>query len=218
VTRHERSTGAHRSAISAALVAAVTVLFALVCSASPASDARGPGPAETPAVKITPSLAAVPRYLPRVRVLAVTRPQRLDIPSIGVSTKLVGLGLEPDGTMEVPADYQKPGWYEGSARPGEDGPAVIAGHVDSTTGPAIFFRLRELRAGDAVRVTRRDGSVAHFVIDHLEEFPKDAFPTASIFGPTPGPSLRLVTCSGAFDETRRSYLQNLVAFATPAAR
>ena len=86
-------------------------------------------------------------------------------------------------------------------RPGENGPAVIAGHVDSTSGPAVFFRLRDLRAGDEVLVTRADHSVVRFVIDRLQAFPKTSFPTAAVFAPTPVPALRLITCTGAFDET-----------------
>jgi sortase (surface protein transpeptidase) len=93
---------------------------------------------------------------------------------------------------------------------------VIAGHVDSTSGPAVFFRLRDLRAGDEVLVTRADHSVVRFAIDRLQQFPKASFPTAAVFGATPGPTLRLITCTGAFDETARSYLDNLVAFASPA--
>lgn len=149
-------------------------------------------------------------------MLAAADPVRIDIPAIGVSSALVSLGLAAAGTMQVPADYQQAGWYTGGPRPGEDGPAVIAGHVDSTTGPAVFFRLRDLRPGDEVRVTRADGSTVRFLVDRLEQYPKATFPTAAVFGPTPRPALRLVTCSGAFDESRHSYLQNLVAFASPA--
>lgn len=196
----------------------VTLVAASVGCSSSMAKARVRRLDEPKAAKATLPSVAVPRYEPTTPVLAVAVPVRLDIPSIGVSTNLVSLGLEPDGTMQVPGHYQEAGWYAGGPRPGEDGPAVIAGHVDSTTGPAVFFRLRELRGGDVVRVTRGDGSVARFVIDRLEQFPKSSFPTTLIFGPTPGPTLRVVTCGGAFDETRRSYLQNVVAFATPAAR
>ena len=151
-------------------------------------------------------------------MLDAAAPVRLEIPSIGVSTDLVALGLNPDGTMQVPTKWEEAGWYARGPRPGEDGPAVIAGHVDSTSGPAVFFRLHDLRAGDEVLVTRADHSVVRFVIDRLQQFPKASFPTAAVFGATPGPTLRLITCTGAFDETARSYLDNLVAFASPRLR
>ena len=160
----------------------------------------------------------VPRSTTRpTPVLDSADPVRLEIPAIGVRTDLVRLGLAADGTMEVPKKWEEAGWYTRGPRPGENGPAVIAGHVDSTSGPAVFFRLRDLRAGDEVVVTRADHSVVHFVIDRLQEFPKTSFPTAAVFAPTPVPALRLITCTGAFDETARSYLENLVAFASPAS-
>ena len=160
--------------------------------------------------------AGIPRYEPTTPVLGSSTPVHLDIPAIGVSANLVPLGLAPDGSMEVPKQWQDAGWYSRGPRPGEDGPAVIAGHVDSESGPAVFYRLRDLRAGDDVRVTRADRSVVHFVIKRLQQFPKRSFPTATVFAPTPGPALRLITCTGVFDQSRRSYLDNLVAFAVPA--
>jgi sortase (surface protein transpeptidase) len=220
VTPHHWSAGPDRQSVLRAL--ATFGLVALVatsvgCSSS-TSTTRVRRLDVMKAAKGSPPSVTPPRYQPSSPVLAAAAPVRLDIPSIGVSTNLESLGLAPDGTMQVPGRWEEAGWYAGGPRPGEDGPAVIAGHVDSTTGPAVFFRLHEVRAGDAVAVTRGDGSVARFVIDRVEQFPKDSFPTSVIFGPTPGPTLRLVTCGGAFDETRRSYLQNLVAFASPATR
>ena len=159
----------------------------------------------------------VPRYHATTPILDSADPVRLQIPAIGVSTDLVRLGLAPDGTMEVPKKWEEAGWYTRGPRPGENGPAVIAGHVDSTSGPAVFFHLRDLRAGDKVLVTRADHSVVHFVIDRLQSFPKASFPTGAVFAPTPVPALRLITCTGPFDETARSYLENLVAFASPAS-
>jgi sortase (surface protein transpeptidase) len=90
---------------------------------------------------------------------------------------------------------------------------VIAGHVDSTAGPAVFFSLRDLRRGDAVLVVDRRGTVHHFVVDGVRSYPKDRFPTASVYGPQPLPVLRLITCTGAFDEAARSYVDNLVVSA-----
>jgi len=140
-------------------------------------------------------------------------PVRVEIPAIGVSSELVRLGLNPDGTMEVPGDYARAGWFTGGPAPGEIGPAVIAGHVDSRKGPAIFYRLRDLRAGDTINIIRADGTTARFVADDVVRYPKQAFPTEAVFGPVPDPVLRLITCGGRFDRARRSYVDNLVVTA-----
>jgi LPXTG-site transpeptidase (sortase) family protein len=160
---------------------------------------------------------AAPYYKPSTPLLNSAVPVRLQIPSIGVDTSLVALGLNPDGTMQVPVKWQQAGYYAPGPKPGEDGPSVIAGHVDSTSGPAVFFRLHDLHTGDVVTVTRADHSVVRFKIDKVQDFPKKAFPTATVFTPTPGPTLRLITCTGAFDETLHHYLDNLVAFASPVS-
>jgi hypothetical protein len=140
-------------------------------------------------------------------------PVRLTIPSIGVTTRLLRLGLEADGSMQVPVDFDRAGWFARGPTPGQVGPAVIAGHVDSRTGPAVFYRLRELRAGDTVQVERADGTRLRFVVEDARRYPKTAFPTAAVFGPAPWAALRLVTCGGDFDRSARSYRDNLVVFA-----
>jgi sortase (surface protein transpeptidase) len=143
-------------------------------------------------------------------------PLWVEIPSIGVSSRLVRLGLNPDGTMEVPRDDGLAGWYTGGAVPGEDGPAVISGHVDSRSGPAVFYRLRELGRGDTVRVRRADGRWLRFEVTATARHAKAAFPTDAVFGPVTGPVLRLITCGGAFDRSSGHYLDNLVVTARPA--
>jgi len=140
-------------------------------------------------------------------------PVRLTIPSIGVTTRLLRLGLEADGSMQVPVDFDRAGWFAKGPTPGQVGPAVIAGHVDSRTGPAVFYRLRELRAGDTVQVERADGTRLRFVVEDARRYPKTSFPTAAVFGPAPWAALRLVTCGGDFDRSARSYQDNLVVFA-----
>jgi sortase (surface protein transpeptidase) len=142
---------------------------------------------------------------------------RLVIPAIGVATRLVRLGLEADGAMAVPADYGRAGWFAEGPAPGQVGPAVIAGHVDSRTGPAVFYRLRELRPGQAVLVERADGTRLRFVVEQARGYPKASFPTADVFGPVPSAALRLITCAGDFDRARGSYRDNLVVFAGLAA-
>jgi hypothetical protein len=140
-------------------------------------------------------------------------PVRLAIPAIGVATPLVRLGLEADGGMAVPADFGRAGWFTGGPAPGQVGPSVIAGHVDSQIGPAVFYRLRELRPGQAILVERADGRRLRFVVEQARRYPKDQFPTAAVFGPVPEAGLRLITCAGDFDRARRSYRDNLVVFA-----
>lgn len=142
-----------------------------------------------------------------------SRPVGLDIPSIGVSsTHIVDLGLQDDGSIEVPRDASAPGWFTPGPSPGQLGPAVIAGHVDSDTGPAVFYELGQLRPGDLVEVTRADGTVATFSIDRVLTYEKDAFPTRAVYGPTTRAELRLITCSGDYDEDT-GYDSNTVAFA-----
>jgi Sortase domain len=164
-------------------------------------------PPEAPGFEV----AGVPRQV-TVPVPA-SPPVRLTIPAIRVATPLVRLGRERDGSMQVPADFARAGWFAEGLSPGQVGPAVIAGHVDSRTGPAVFYRLRELRAGDAVEVERADGVRLRFVVEQARSFPKATFPTAEVFGPAPWAALRLVTCGGDFDRSRGSYRDNLVVFA-----
>jgi sortase (surface protein transpeptidase) len=141
---------------------------------------------------------------------------RLKIPAIGVDTGLQRLGREQDGTVEVPTGrhkWEEAGWYEGGTRPGDPGSAVVLGHVDSTAGPAVFYRLRELRPGDRVEVVRADGSTVRFAVDRTEQYPKTRFPTDDVYYPTLTPRLRLVTCGGSFDPAAGSYRANVIVFA-----
>jgi sortase (surface protein transpeptidase) len=141
-------------------------------------------------------------------------PVRLQIPAIAVSTPLVRLGRLRDGSIEVPRDWGTAGWYDRGPRPGQPGPAVILGHVDSKTGPAVFFRLRELRPGDIVRVGLADGRILAFRVQRVERYPKDHFPTEAVYFPTLNRELRLITCGGEFDYARGSYRDNIVVYAT----
>ncbi len=149
----------------------------------------------------------------REQVLPQSAPTRLRIPAIGVDTALQPLGLLPDGTLQPPSSWQTAGWYARGVEPGDPGPAVIAGHVDSVSGPAVFFRLRQLHPGDLIIVQRGDRRVLSFVVNATAEYPKAAFPTAAVYGPTALPTLRLVTCTGDFDWYAHSYPDNLVVSA-----
>jgi sortase (surface protein transpeptidase) len=140
-------------------------------------------------------------------------PVRIDIPAIAVSSPLDRLGRARDRTVQVPSRWERAGWYAPGTRPGDPGSAVILGHVDSRSGPAVFYRLRELRRGDRVEVVRADGSRVRFSVQRVQEYPKARFPTADVYYPTLTPELRLVTCGGSFDATAGHYRSNIIVFA-----
>lgn len=150
----------------------------------------------------------------RSTALGHSLPVKLDIPKIGVHAPVSTLGLKSDGTIQEPP-LTKPGltgWYRLGPTPGEKGPAVIAGHVDANGGPAVFYRLKKLSRGDRVTVTRKDGSVATFQIDSIQQVPKDAFPTQKVYGDIGFPGLRLITCGGSFDKRTGHYIDNVIAY------
>jgi sortase (surface protein transpeptidase) len=129
---------------------------------------------------------------------------------------VVDLARNPDGTLQVP-DWQDAGWFARGPEAGQRGAAVVVGHVDSQEGPAVFYRLDELRPGDAIDIGLDDGTdTVRYLVDRIERFPKDAFPTLDVYGLTPGPELRLITCDGEFDPSTGHYVDNLVVFATIA--
>ncbi|MGI9031737.1 MAG: class F sortase, partial [Ilumatobacteraceae bacterium] len=137
---------------------------------------------------------------------------------IELSSPLQHMGLQADdGGVEVPTDFAVAGWYRGGGRPGGPGPIVLVGHVDSRAGPAVFYRLGELRPGDIVQITVADGSMARYAVTGTEQFPKAEFPTFAVFGATADDVVRLVTCTGEFNRSIRSYYDNLVVTATRVA-
>jgi Sortase domain len=145
------------------------------------------------------------------------RPVSLTIPLIGVRTRLVTLGLAANGALQVPSSTTVAGWYTGSPRPGAVGSAIIAGHIDSLTGPGVFYRLSELRVGDRVYVGQANGTIVEFRVTAVRSYLKARFPTQSVFGPTPYPQLRLITCGGTFDFATGHYLSNTVVYAAEVA-
>jgi sortase (surface protein transpeptidase) len=141
------------------------------------------------------------------------RPVWLTIPAIGVKAPVIDLGLNRNGTLQVPASTTVAGWYTNSPRPGATGSAIIAGHVDSRSGPGVFFWLRAMRPGERIYVRRADGTLAVFTVTAVQKYAKDHFPTATVYGPVPDAELRLITCGGTFDYARGSYLSNVVVYA-----
>ncbi|CCG05478.1 class F sortase [Blastococcus saxobsidens] len=191
-------------------------------AAAPAPSSVTPSPAVPPSVPppgpssgVTAPQAPAPAPAVVGPVLPEAVPLSVTIPSIDTTTPpLASLGLLPDGSLEVPADYDVAGWYRGGPAPGELGPAVIAGHVDSAAeGPAVFFRLAELQPGDEIHVDRADGTTAVFAVDRVARYPKDAFPTVEVYGDTDHAALRLITCGGSFDPASGNYRDNVVVFA-----
>ncbi|HWG12305.1 MAG TPA: class F sortase, partial [Streptosporangiaceae bacterium] len=141
-------------------------------------------------------------------------PVKLTIPAIGARAPFIHLGLQANGSLQVPATTTVVGWYTGSPRPGAVGGSVVAGHVDSTSGPGIFYWLRDLKPDDKVYISRADGTVAEFDVTRVQEYPKSAFPTSVVYGPAPDAELRLITCGGTFDSTTGHYLSIVIAYAS----
>ena len=154
-----------------------------------------------------------------VGVLATARsvPVLLRIPAIGLSVRLSNLGLNADGTVEVPDNIVEPGWFRLGPTPGQLGSAVILGHVDNYTGPGVFFELRTLAARDEIDVTLADGVVATFSVDSVAMYPKWAFPAERVYGSHGSSTLQLVTCGGTFDPRSGSYLSNVVVYSSLVA-
>lgn len=144
----------------------------------------------------------------------ITAPIAVEIPAIRVAAPIDPLGLDRNNALEVPTDFSRVGWYADGARPGADGVAVLEGHVDSRSGPGVFYSLKKLKPGDDVRIRRTDGSLVTFTVQRSASYKKTEFPTGEVYGSAGEPSLRLITCTGTFDASARSYENNLVVFAT----
>ena len=205
------------------LLAAVGVVLALsgttLIAVATAPRDRAPLPPMAAVGPRPPPLH--PRHVGRTSdqaetVMSRSKPVTIDIPSIGVRSSLLSLGVNADDTVQVPSgdSYDQAGWYRFSPTPGSLGPAVILGHVSGTRGASVFFELGRLRPEDRVKVTRRDGSVAIFEVTRVRRYPKKRFPTQLVYGNTDHPALRLITCGGLFDSTTGHYVDNVVVFAS----
>jgi LPXTG-site transpeptidase (sortase) family protein len=206
IRRHRtnpRALGLTRAfAIGLAVVAIIAAIVAFTANRANSAREAGfwAGPPPRPAA--TASASPAPSTGP---------PTQLKIPAIKITTSLEPLGLDAKGQL-IPPSYGDAGWYAAGTAPGDIGPAVIAGHIDSTSGPAVFFHLHELKAGDTVQV-KRGGKWLTFQVTGLAKFKKTAFPTDEVYGPTPTAQLRLITCGGPFDTHSRSYEDNVIVFA-----
>jgi hypothetical protein len=183
-------------------------------TASPAPPGRaGEFPARPRPPESRPAVtrpAAIPEGTPP------DAPVQVRIPVLAVLAPVIGLGQNPDGTVAVPplSQPQLTSWFDDGPAPGQPGPAAIFGHVDTAaTGPAVFYHLADLRPGDEVDITRGDRRVLAFTVYRVAQYPKKSFPTMAVYGDTPGPELRLITCGGTFNPATGSYESNVVAYA-----
>ena len=205
----------------AATTSAGTTLIAVEPAASVAEPALAPATTVTDAAGTSWDYSPLADHLSLDAVndarMQAPNPAVIRIPRLGVEASIIPLGLQEDGSIEIPENPDEAGWWLGGPEPGETGPAVILGHVDSQEeGPAVFFDLRYMKAGDEIHVDRVDGSTVSYVVDFLESHDKDEFPTDAVYGPTEQPTLRLVTCGGDFDFGVRTYEENVIVFASLA--
>jgi len=203
--------------VVALLAVAGTILLGLPNRAP--DTIRPPVPPALAAPAASPTRSSEPAQATPTAGMSRSQPIEISIPRIGLTAQIITVGLDAAGAIEVPPleKAQLAGWYKLGPSPGEIGNAVVVGHVDSyAMGPAVFFHLGALRPGDRVEIRRQDGSAARFLVDHVASYPKSSFPTDLVYGETKGAGLRLVTCGGTFDETARSYLDNVIVFATLA--
>lgn len=198
------------------LVAGFAVAGGALVAALSGCSAAGQAPAVTRPSAVTTAPKPVADGFKSSRGFpAVAVPTRIRIPRVGIDSSLEHLGKARDGSITLPSKAALAGWYAGGPRPGQPGPAVIIGHVDWDHGPAVFYRLTELRPGDEVDVDRADGSTARFTVTSRRQVPKDRFPTNLVYAPSLETSLRLVTCGGSFDRSVHSYRDNVIVFAAP---
>jgi hypothetical protein len=207
----------HRSGTRNLLIAlAVLVVVGLVAGGAVMLRRDDDGPATASGAATSPPPAPLTiEAAPATEPVQLPPPTQVRIPSIAVDSPLESLAVDAAGALQGPVDFGKAGWYAAGVGPGEIGPAVIAGHVDSAAGPAVFYRLRDLKAGDVIEVARGDRWIPFRVVAS-ERYPKNQFPTERVYRPTPVPELRLITCGGTFDRTRRSYEDNIVVYAVAA--
>ena len=173
-----------------------------------------PRPAFFPAPVRSPSARPDGRsWIASSAPLGASPPVRVEVVAVGVTAPIGPLGLNQDGTLQVPSNFSRAGWYTGRPTPGETGPAIIVAHR-SSRGPGAFWKRPDVEPGEEIVVTRADGRRTRFTVDRVEQHRKDAFPTEAVYGPTPEPALRLITCGGPFEPALGDhYRDNVIVFA-----
>jgi LPXTG-site transpeptidase (sortase) family protein len=205
----------HRRRLAIGLMIILPGIFGAAVGVSLSAQAP-----DTQAERIVASKAPLPRE--NMSVLDTTgttrkqmpRPVRIVIPSIGLSAPVVPLGLNPDHTLQVPRHFGDTGWFRGGPEPGEPGAAVIVGHVASRSGPAVFYRLREVRVGEMITVRLQGGSTVRYVVNSMVRVRKSRFPTSRVYARTKQPTLRLITCAGKLNLSTGRHPDNYIVFAS----
>ncbi|MGO8889910.1 MAG: class F sortase [Streptosporangiaceae bacterium] len=209
--RRPRRPGARAATALAGLVLVIGGTFAVFRALSGSAHTLTGGATTVPAtVQTTPPRTAADT----AAALRASAPVRIIIPSLRVDAAVMRLGRAADGSIQVPplANHNLAGWYDRSVTPGQDGTSIILGHVDSFTGPSVFYNIKDLTRGELVEVVRADGRTATFSVDGVQEVAKATFPSGMIYGDTRYPGLRLITCGGPFDTAARQYLDNIVVY------
>ncbi len=210
------------------LLGSASVIGGIVSFARPAGTpegAQGFAQQSTAGDETTPPGRPIPSAGPGTSLASGTDTPRLlpgdvriIIPAIGVDAPVVDLGLNPDGTLQVPTSFTQAGWWSGGPFPGDPGAAVVVGHISSIGGPAVFYRLADLRPGDRVVVTLPTGGSTTFRVTRSLQVAKTDFPTQLVYGAVPGRELRLVTCGGAFDSATGHFYDSVIVFATAVSQ
>lgn len=204
--KKQQTSSARQRTVSLAFII-LGILGSLYFTFQPFAGNDRPARAEAPLI--------TPKRLPGASsALPASNATKVRIPAIAVDAPVMTVGKMQDGSLEVPSSDTEVGQYRFAPTPGETGPAVIVGHLDSLTGPAVFWRLRELQIGQEIFIDRQDGTTAKFRVDQVEDFDQNAFPTDKIYGNISHPGLRLITCGGSFNVLKNRYTTNTVVFAT----
>ncbi|CAM5273216.1 class F sortase [Streptomyces sp. NPDC058629] len=202
-----------RGAYTATATACATAGLSLLAAAYLPHQQPPPAPPSSARAQVQPPTAPTGpgRQAP---VLPVSEPVRITARSIGLAAPVEAVGTAKDGSVALPADPGRAGWYTGSPTPGERGNAILAAHLDSTSGPAAFYSLGALRQGDRITVEREDGRDAHFTVTAMHVYAKSSVPSETVYGPTAHPQLTLITCAD-WDRAAKEYRANLVITAHP---
>lgn len=211
--KHSPGTGRAVTGVAWALLLLGLWLWGRTTTALPEGGASGPATGDMAAAGRPPGVALPPPYRP----LDAAAPRRLDIPGLGVRAPVVARGLDARGAPEPPP-FERAGavaWYAAGTAPGAAGTALLVGHVDTDTRPAVFYKVSSLRPGDTIRVVRADTEVAEFTVDDVQVLTRDRFDARQAYGPRSSgrAELRLITCGGTFDRVTRSYTANVVVSA-----
>ncbi|MFI0780604.1 class F sortase [Streptomyces sp. NPDC021212] len=208
-----RFSGAGRLAMGLAWVALLLGLWMWGRDITDGTGAPAPMTGDAAAVGRPPAHPLPEAHTP----LAAARPQRIDIAAAGVHAPVIGAGLDRKGAVQPPpfSRADSVAWYRGGPEPGTAGAALLVGHVDTRSKPAVFYRLRDLRRGETLRIGRSDGSTAEFTVEDVAMVNAKRFDARRVYGARIGgrAELRLITCGGRFDKKTRTYSANVVVSA-----